>query len=114
MITADEVVQAYELTEPAQAWLTAVVGSVNAYVATLPDITTVTTVETIDGVPVETTTWGAETKLGALMLAARLYDRRDSRGGVINLGESVSYVSRYDSDIARLLHLDTYTKPKVA
>lgn len=114
MLTPDAVAAAYELTEPATAWLAAVVESVNSYVESLPDIDRITTREDVDGVTVESSTWGPDTHLGALMLAARLYERRDSRGGVINLGESVTYVARYDPDVARLLRLDAFTKPKVA
>lgn len=114
MLTPQEVAQAYELTEPSPAWLSAVCASVTSYINGLPDVERVTVTETIDGVAVETTTWGAETRLGALMLAARLYERRDSRGGVINLGESATYVARHDSDISRLLRLDVWARPKVA
>lgn len=115
MITAEQVTQAYDLTEPSEKWLGAVVGAVNAWVTRLPDIATETTTDTLaDGTVIETTTWAADTELGALMLAARLYDRRDSRGGVVNLGESVSYIARHDVDIARLLRIDGYAKPKVA
>jgi len=57
--------------------------------------------------------WAATTKLGAVMLAARMYQRRNSPGGVTAVGEVTTYVSRYDSDIARLLNIESFTKPMV-
>lgn len=114
MITAEQVTQAYDLTEPSAAWLGVVVGAVNAWVDRLPDIARTETTEEVDGIPVVTTSWAEDTELGALMLAARLYDRRDSRGGVVNIGDSVSYIARHDVDIARMLRLDSYAKPKVS
>lgn len=57
--------------------------------------------------------WAATTKLGAIMLAARMYQRRNSPGGVTAIGDVTTYVSRYDSDIARLLNLESFTKPMV-
>ncbi len=57
--------------------------------------------------------WAANTELGAIMLAARMYQRRNSPGGVTAVGDTTTYVSRYDSDIARLLNLDSFMKPMV-
>lgn len=58
--------------------------------------------------------WAASTKLGALMLGARLYKRRNSPNGIESFGEiGNTYVSRYDSDIARLLHIEAFRKPQV-
>ncbi|WP_431229326.1 hypothetical protein [Paenarthrobacter nicotinovorans] len=57
--------------------------------------------------------WAATTKLGAIMLAARIYQRRNSPGGVTAVGDVATYVPRYDNDIARLLNLDSFTKPMV-
>lgn len=114
MITDEMVTQAYDLTEPSAEWLKLVVSAVNTWVDRLPDIARTETTATVEGVEVITTGWADDTRLGALMLAARLYDRRDSRGGVVNIGDSVSYIARHDVDIARLLRLDSYAKPKVA
>lgn len=51
-------------------------------------------------------------KLGAVMLTARVYRRRNSPNGIESLTEmGTSYVSRYDSDIARLLGIDAFRKP---
>lgn len=56
--------------------------------------------------------WGAETTLGAVMLTARLYRRRNSPAGIESLTEmGATYVSRYDSDIARLLRIDAFQGP---
>jgi len=58
--------------------------------------------------------WDADTRLGALMLAARLFRRRNSPNGVEAMTDAgASYVSRYDSDIARLLRIDGFDTPKV-
>ena len=47
-----------------------------------------------------------ETKLGALMLAARTYRRRNSPNGIETVsGETVAYVARYDPEISRYLRL---------
>lgn len=114
MITADNVAAAYELTEPGP-FLKVAVDAVNSYVSSLPDIVTTTQTEEFeDGTVVAVEVWADDTRLGAMMLAARLYERRDSRGGVINIGESASYVSRYDSDISRLLRIDNFAKAKVS
>lgn len=57
-------------------------------------------------------TWPEDTALGAVMLTARLHRRRNSPAGVEALTEmGVSYVSRYDSDIARLLRIDAFMGP---
>lgn len=57
-------------------------------------------------------TWDDATKLGAMMLTARLHRRRNSPSGVESLTEmGASYISRYDSDIARLLLIDAFAKP---
>jgi hypothetical protein len=57
--------------------------------------------------------WAATTKQGAIMLAARMWQRRNSPGGVTAVGDVATYVPRYDNDIARLLNLDSFTKPMV-
>jgi hypothetical protein len=49
----------------------------------------------------------------AVMLAARLVRRRNSPGGVETFGESVTYVSRMDPEIARALHTGPYALPGV-
>lgn len=57
--------------------------------------------------------WSETTHLGALMLASRLFRRRNSPNGIESFGDSgATYVSRYDSDIARLLNMDIFAKPR--
>jgi hypothetical protein len=55
----------------------------------------------------------AETYQAAVMLAARLVRRRNSPGGVETFGESVTYVSRYDPEIARALRTGLWALPGV-
>lgn len=55
----------------------------------------------------------AETYQAAVMLAARLVRRRNSPGGVETFGESVTYVSRYDPEIARALRTGLWAMPGV-
>ena len=55
----------------------------------------------------------AEVYQAAVMLAARLVRRRNSPGGVETFGESVTYVSRQDPEIARALHTGPYASPGV-
>jgi hypothetical protein len=55
----------------------------------------------------------AEVYQAAVMLAARLVRRRNSPGGVETFGESVTFVSRYDPDIARALHSGVWAMPGV-
>ena len=58
--------------------------------------------------------WPADLRLGAIMLAARMYRRRNSPAGVEALGElGPVYVSRNDPDLAQLLKLGRYATPKV-
>ncbi len=58
---------------------------------------------------------GDDVKLGAIMLAARLYRRRNSPAGVESFGElGPVYVSRNDPDLAMVLGLGNYARPRVA
>lgn len=58
--------------------------------------------------------WAATTRTGAVMLGARLYKRRNSPNGIESFSEiGNTYVSRYDSDIARLLNIEAFRKPMV-
>lgn len=53
-------------------------------------------------------------RAGAMMLAARLYRRRNSPDGVQAITDSgAAYVARTDPDVARLLRIDQYAVPKV-
>lgn len=56
----------------------------------------------------------ANMKLGTIMLAARVYRRRNSPAGVEALGElGPVYVSRNDPDLAQLLKIGRYQVPRV-
>ena len=101
MITAQSVAE--WLDAPfADKHMETVTEAVNAYVEALPSI------EREEG-----GAWAKTTILGATMLAARLYKRRNSPNGIEAFGEiGNTYVSRYDSDIARMLHLESFRKPR--
>lgn len=85
-----------------QIVLPLIVEAVNTYVDSLPHIDRD-----------ETGQWAATTRLGAIMLAARLYRRKNSPGGIESVGDSMSYIARYDSDISRLLNIDSFRKPVI-
>ena len=58
--------------------------------------------------------WPEDIALGAVMLAARLFKRRDTPAGVSVFGDNAAlYVSRNDPDIAMLLQLGPYSRPAV-
>ena len=47
-------------------------------------------------------------ELGMIMLASRMYRRRNSPTGIDSVtADGVTYVTRYDSDIASMLRLDS-------
>ena len=105
MITAQAVIDWMgrpNLTEQDLAALEMVLAAVNEYVESLPSIDR----DVVGG-------WAGTTALGAVMLAARIYRRKNSPGGIEAVGDMTTYVSRYDSDIARLLNIDTFRKPMV-
>jgi hypothetical protein len=47
------------------------------------------------------------------MLAARLYRRRNSPGGIESFAESLAYVSRYDPEIERALRVSGWRPARV-
>jgi hypothetical protein len=63
--------------------------------------------------PVDAYQPDTETYQGAVMLASRLYRRRNSVGGIESFAESVTYVARWDPDVARFLRTGDYTMPAV-
>lgn len=71
----------------------------------------------IDSLPVVADSggvWSAQVKMAGVMLAGRYHRRRNSPAGVEAITDGgVAYVARYDSDIARLLQLDGFQKPRV-
>lgn len=83
----------------------AAVAATNAFVQSLPG----------SYVQVWPTVWGDDVTYGATLLAGRLFRRRNSPAGVesfSDLGGAV-YVQRNDPDIALLLHIGAYTRPRV-
>lgn len=52
--------------------------------------------------------WPAGVRLGAVMLTARTWRRKDTPTGVASVGDdgSIAYVARFDPDMSRLLGLD--------
>lgn len=92
----------------------AAVDATNMFVWRLPGRYSPTYVDPriVDGDP---DTWEADTAYGATMLAGRLYRRRNSPAGVesfSDLGGAV-YVQRNDPDIAMMLGIGAYTRPRV-
>jgi hypothetical protein len=58
--------------------------------------------------------WSADQKLGATMLAARLYRRKDSPGGMAQFGmDGTGYVSGNWPDVALLLGIGSYAVGRV-
>jgi hypothetical protein len=49
----------------------------------------------------------------AVMLAGRVYRRRNSPGGIELFADSVAYVARYDPDIQRALRQGAWAMPAV-
>lgn len=99
------------------ARLPAIVAAVNVVVRGLPvaeGITGETTSDPDADPPVVAAPWPAGVRLGATMLAARLWKRRNSPAGVEAIGtDGPLYVRRNDPDIAMLLGLGDYGKPAV-
>lgn len=88
----------------------------NAALTELEDVTNavIALIVSYKGIPAPGTQWGDDIKLGATMLAARIYRRRNSPAGVESLGElGPVYVSRNDPDLAQLLKLGRYATPQV-
>lgn len=58
--------------------------------------------------------WPDHIVLGAVLLAARLFSRRNSPSGVASFGDQGAvYVQRNDPDVAMLLGLGNYAPPAV-
>lgn len=58
-------------------------------------------------------TWPDDVTQGAVMLAARLYRRRNTPGGIEAMDGAAVYVPRRDSDVDRLLHMGAWAPPRV-
>lgn len=58
--------------------------------------------------------WPSRVVTGAVMLAGRVFRRRNTPDGVQTLtDQGAVYVSRSDPDVAQLLQLGSYAKPSV-
>lgn len=57
--------------------------------------------------------WPADVSLGAIMLAARLYRRRNTPSGIETYADAAVYVPRRDGDVDALLSLGYYAVPRV-
>lgn len=104
MVTVEDV-SAWLGLKPGQedATLQKVVDATNAYVGSLPVVEGVA-----DGA------WPTDVELGGVMLASRLWRRRNSPAGVEAITEAgAQYVARVDIDIARLLQIDAMTQPGI-
>ncbi len=60
-----------------------------------------------------TAPWPADVRLGATMLAARMYRRRNTPSGVESTTDGVVYVPRRDSDVDAMLRLGAWAEPEV-
>lgn len=61
-------------------------------------------------VPADGEAWDSDKVVGAVMLAGRIYSRRNSPAGVATFGaEGAVYVQRNDPDVAMLLGLGPYS-----
>lgn len=92
------------------AALSAIVAAVNAIIRRLP-----TANKSADPLtPPIDREWFPPTVRGSVMLAARLFSRRNSPAGVESFGElGPVYVTRNDPDISLLLEIGAYAPPTI-
>lgn len=99
MITAEDVKGWLKLAADDaadDAILAECVAATNAWVSGIPYVV---------GPPALPEPWPDDVNLGATMLAARLYRRRNSPAGLELLDGGVVYTDRRDADVDKLLHL---------
>lgn len=110
--TADQVKAHLQITDDQDnAAIAAVVAAVNARVLSWP---VAAKADQDPALPDWTAPDLADLVLGSVMLAARLFMRRNSPDGVAAFGDAgPAYVSRNDPDVALLLQLGSYTRPAV-
>lgn len=81
------------------------VDAVNSWIATRPHLAPVAGSDPPEWVP--------HHRYGARLLAARIYRRKDSPAGVLQGYDGAVYVQRNDPDVAQLLGLGAYRKPRI-
>src|SRR5688572_6612680 len=110
--TRDQVKEHLSITDTVDdAAVDAVVAAVNARVLTWP---VSAKADTDPPFPDWSDPSLADLVQGSVMLAARLFVRRNSADGVAAFGDSgPAYVSRNDPDVALLLQIGAYTVPQV-
>ncbi len=57
--------------------------------------------------------WPEHIVTGAVMLAARVYRRRNSVAGVETFGDMTAYVMRNDPEVGQLLEIGAFERPHV-
>lgn len=102
-ITVEEVKNHLGIT-PADTFdddaLTTITAATNAYISTIP---------VVANLPTDTTELPPDITLGAVMLAARWYRRRNSPEGLVSYGDMGGVtVPRLDADIERLFRIGRY------
>lgn len=110
--TSAELVKAHlKITDAVDdAGIAGAVAAVNQLVRELPIAAPFNT----DPAPADWDTAGARIVQGATMLAARLFERRNSPNGVAAFGDgATAYVQRNDPDVALLLRIGSYSRPAV-
>jgi hypothetical protein len=80
-----------------------VCAATSAWVAALPTVTELD----------DPSTWPADVMQGAVMLAARLYRRRNTPSGVEPFTDGAVYLPRRDGDVDAMLHIGYYAAPRV-
>lgn len=99
------------LADKALAWLG---GGSAADIDNAPTIAAAV-VAFVDDLPgVDAGAWDDREMLGAVILTARLIRRRNSPAGVEIFGDQGAvYVRRNDPDVAQMLRLDRWARPKI-
>lgn len=108
MITTEQVKAWLHLSDGADdALIDDVVAATNAWVGALPYVRELDPTTWPDGL------WPSDVTQGAIMLAARLYRRRNTPSGVEPFVEGAVYLPRRDHDVDALLHNGFYARPRV-
>jgi hypothetical protein len=110
-VAPDAVAAWLRLTVPADVdLLTQVCAAVNAWIARLPYVRSASVQLDPD---VDAVVWPRDAYQGAVMLAARMYRRRNTPSGVEAMTDLVVYLPRRDSDVDQLLRIGAYARVQV-